>query len=257
MNTLQLTQAPEQREDFALGSVRIGQRRAFDTMRAKAPLFGIDGLETAVDASARSFIYLFKLSHGSAFTMGVCHHPLRRLHDLATRFHERFDLLASMLLSVDVGKRARETEASLKRELAAAVTAAPAWLPPAAGNHDTWYDSVHFIDAQQRLTNVHGAAPHSWVSAVEFAGRNLFEHGSRVEAWAFDVAKQLNSHIAYAPGNVQLELASALRDCLDLYRALQVPLFARQPEQGNFVWQMLRLYRPALVAKNLGILRSD
>ena len=52
MNTLQLTQAPEQREDFALGSVRIGQRRAFDTMRAKAPLFGIDGLETTVQAKA-------------------------------------------------------------------------------------------------------------------------------------------------------------------------------------------------------------
>jgi hypothetical protein len=86
------------------------------------------------------------------------------------------------------------------------------------------------------------------LTLASVVGSDLARLQSGTEAWAFSTARRLNADIAYAPSASHLELARSLRDCLDAYRALRVPLFACQPEQGNFVWQIVRLYRPALAA---------
>lgn len=250
MNTLQPNKLRENRDEITPSSVRFTQRRrTIDVKPVRVHAHVLSKSDTAVAdcVTARWFVYMFALKNGSAFELGFSSDPLHHLRSLAARFHERFDLQASVLLSVDSCARARQLTAKVEQQLVHASVTAPSDLARTA--RDTqWFNTAHFSRAQQLLTHAMDEVSAPLLTLAAFAGSDFLRLQSGTEAWAFSTARRLNADIAYAPSAVHLELARALRDCLDAYRALRVPLFATQPEQGNFVWQIARLYRPALTA---------
>ena len=250
MNTLHPTRLPEKRDGRALGSARFGQRRRINDAsrpRHNAPPLSVEPVSVSKRVSGRWFVYLLALKDGSAFELGFCCNPLDRLRELASRFHERFDLCSSLLLSVDSRDRACQLAGNLQHQLLQVSTAERDWLTSAASDQARWFGAAHLTEAQERLASMSDRGQ-PLLSLAQVVGSDLSRLQADTEIWAFGIAKRLNADIAYVPSASHLALARSLRDWLDAYRALRVPLFARQPEQGNFVWQIVRLYRPALAA---------
>lgn len=250
MNTLHPTRLPEKRDARALGSARFGQRRRISDAsqtRHNALRLSVEAISVSKRVSGRWFVYLLALKDGSAFELGYSCNPLNRLRELASRFHERFDLCSSIVLSVDSRDRACQIASNLQRQLSQVSTAAPDWLAPAASDQARWFDAAHLTGAQERLASA-GERGQPLLSLAQVVGSDLARLQEDTEVWAFGIARQLNADIAYVPSASHLALARSLQDWLDAYRALRVPVFAHQPEQGNFVWQIVRLYRPALAA---------
>ena len=211
-------------------------------------LFADEVIDPDSCTTPRWFVYLFVLKDGSAFEVGFCNTPLHRLRARTARFHELFDLSTSVLLNVSNFAQACEIEANLKQQLSHADMAPSVSLTGADGSRTDWFDAAQVGRAREVLASVMRESSAPLLTLAQVIMRDLFDLQFRAEVWAFGVAKQLNAGIAYAPNASHLELARCLRDCLDAYRALRVPLFATQSEQGNFVWQIARLYRPALTA---------
>ena len=250
MNTLQPNRISDSRDCATSSSGRFAPRRgAVDVRPARIHVRVSNKNETAMadSVAVRWFVYLFALQDGSAFELGFSCDPLDHLRSLAPRFHERFDLQSSVLLSVDSCVRARQITAKLEQQLFDAGVTAPRDLGHIACDAQ-WFDAAHFGRATQLLAGTIGDANVTLLTLAAVVGTDLSRLKAGTETWAFSIAKRLNADIAYAPSPAHLELARSLRDCLDAYRALRVPLFANQPEQANFVWQIVRLFRPALAA---------
>ena len=225
------------------------RRRTVDVKPVRIHARGSNTNEIAVadSVAARWYVYLFALEDGSAFELGYSCDPLDHLRSLAARFHERFDLQASVLLNVESCVRARQIIAKLEQQLFDAGVTAPRDLGHIACDTQ-WFGAAHFSRAKRLLMAAVGDANAPLLTLAAVVGTDLSRLKPGTEAWAFSIARRLNADIAYAPSPAHLELARSLRDCLDAYRALRVPLFASQPEQANFVWQIVRLFRPALAA---------
>lgn len=214
------------------------------------PSAAIEATDDSILASAtssRGFVYLLALADKTAFHIGACRDPLRSLRSLAPRFQERFDLAASVLMQVRSIDAARRLEAQLKQAFARSRTRSPIWLTPDARAHAEWFEASQFNLAQQRLNWTAQRTSTGIVNGVRLLASDLIEQRPKIESWAFGAAKELNAHVAYSPGEGQLQLARALRDWWDLFLHLHVPLFAQHAEQSDFVYRMVRLYRPALM----------
>ncbi len=189
------------------------------------------------------FVYLFALYDCSTFKIGFSCNPLRRLCSFSPRFHERFDLQESRLLRVDSCESARRIESILKAEFSSANAVCPSWLPKAAGGHTEWFSAVYLGEATTRLVSFASDNAGSIASAAETLRQDLLERRRDFETWAVSVAQQLN----VTPGALdcarqEAGLARTLRDWLDIHRALNVPIFQEQIDEGAFVREIHDVY---------------
>lgn len=243
---------PKKRNGAAFGSVSSRRRReSLGECSAKTVATLVDPVGAALDAAnCRGFVYLLALADVTAFHIGSCCDPLQHLRTFTSRFHERFDLSASVVMQARSFDEALALEARLKRALAHHRTQSPPWLSPTGGAHAEWFEASQFVSTQQHLLVAARSDSTSMISGARIVASHLVEQRPDIEAWAFHAAKQLNAHVAHAPGERQLQLARSLRDWWDLFLHLRVPWFAGKAEQSDFVCQMVRLYRPALAGRS-------
>jgi hypothetical protein len=252
MSTLQQSRLPEKRDGNALGSMRCREHRAqldANWARMNAGVFGQGDAIRLGGVDSRRFVYLLALTDGTAFNVGSCSHPLRCLHSFASRFHERFDLSASVLVEMHNYDEACALETRLKHTFAHGRTDCPPWFTRTVGAQPEWFRPAHFADAQQHLAAAPVRVPSGVHRATQIIAADLIKHRQTIEDWVFSAAKHLNAEVAYSPGARQLQLAQSLRDWLDIFRHFHVPLFAKQSEQGGFVCQIVRLYGSALMTR--------
>jgi hypothetical protein len=185
----------------------------------------------APEQGACWFVYLLSLVDCSAFKVGFSCNPLQRIYTFTHRYFERFDLHQSQLLRVRSHDDARAIEAALKATFAECRADCPAWVSQDAGGHTEWFSAVYFSDAHERLREFrrdHAGA--MMVPAHEFIHDELSRLSTTFEAWALSQAHQVSSAAQAAD-----ESSRVLRDWLDAYRVLEIPLFVDDPAVRAFV----------------------
>ncbi len=189
------------------------------------------------------FVYLFALTDCSAFKVGFSCNPLQRIHCFSRRYYERFDLTQSLLLQLATESEARAIEAALKSDLAEFRTDSPAWVPGEAGGHTEWFGAVHFGRAAERLRSFLGEIEHSAMhGASDYIRSELERLSGWFEPWACSQAQQVYDASASAYTlRMARELADSLRDWLDAYRYLDLPLYTDDPAVLSFVTSTARL----------------
>jgi len=189
------------------------------------------------------FVYLFALTDCSAFKVGFSNNPLQRIHTFSSRYFERFDLHQSLLLRMDTIDAARALESSLKNELADACLDCPAWVPREAGGHTEWFGAPQFELAADRLRAFDPAgAGERLVSARDFLRDELVRTQAACEAWACGQAQRVVDAFTYAPGTRQAaDALRPLRDWLDAFQSLDIPLFVDDAQAREFVIGTARL----------------
>jgi len=178
------------------------------------------------------FVYLLSLADCSAFKVGFSCNPLQRIYTFTHRYFERFDLHQSQLLRVQSHDEARAIEAALKSTFAEWRVECPAWVSQDAGGRTEWFSAVYFSDAHERVREFrreHAGA--QLVTAHEFVHEELSRLTGTFESWAWSQAHQVSS----APPPEADESSRVLRDWLDAYRVLEIPLFVDDPAVRIFV----------------------
>jgi len=179
-------------------------------------------------------VYLLALRDCSAFKVGFSCNPMQRIHSFSRRYFERFDLHRSLLLRVGGQRAARALETTFKTELAAFGVECPHWFPLAAGGHTEWFAAMQFSRAEALM---HSAAAGQGLSTVaDFLRGWLGDSRDTFELWAYAYAQRLcddltSVSLGYAP-TLQSDL---LRDWLDAYGFLELPLYADDPAAREFV----------------------
>lgn len=175
------------------------------------------------------FVYLLAATDCSAFKVGFSCNPLQRLYSFNHRYFETFDLAASQVLRVVNCDLAREYEANIKSTFSDYRTECPAWVLPQAGGDTEWFSAVHFDDAQAQLARQ--SPNQAALEHLEALVRSeLVDVRSYFESWALAQGNKIVS--ARAPRERALAAADArtLRDWLDAYRHLGIPIFVDDPE---------------------------
>src|SRR5262245_51138471 len=197
-------------------------------MRSQSAIIEAD----APEEGAFWFVYLLSLADCSAFKIGFSCNPLQRIYTFAHRYFERFDLRQSHLLLVRSHEEARMIEAELKSAFARFRAACPGWVSADAGGHTEWFSAVYFSDALEMLRGfVERHAGTQLITAHELIRDELSRLTATFESWASSQAHQVSSASAQVHG----EPSRVLRDWLDAYRVLDIPLFVDDPAVRDFV----------------------
>ncbi len=179
----------------------------------------------------RWFVYLLTSSDCSAFKVGFTCNPLQRLYSFSHRYFEHFDLAASRLLQVETNLNARALEGEIKHALAAHRIECPSWVLPQAGGDTEWFSPIYFSDAFAHLRSHVGAQDEAGTLNVEDFVREALERARPYfESWAL---AQAHSILRPRSRHEQLLVATevrTLRDWLDAYCALNVEVFADNPD---------------------------
>ncbi len=179
----------------------------------------------------RWFVYLLTSSDCSAFKVGFTCNPLQRLYSFSHRYFERFDLAASCLLQVEANLNARALEGEIKRALSEHRIECPSWVLPQAGGDTEWFSPIYFSDALAQLRS-HGSAQDGagTLNVEDFVRKALERARPYFESW---VLAQAQAILRLRSRREQLMVATevrTLRDWLDAYRALNVEVFADNPD---------------------------
>jgi hypothetical protein len=178
------------------------------------------------------FVYLLPLADCSAFKVGFSCNPIQRIYTFAHRYFERFDLHQAQLLRVRSDDEARAIEAALKSTFAQWRAECPSWVAQDAGGHTEWFSAVYFADARERLRQFRSEhAGAQLLTAHQFIHEELRRLTGTFESWAWSQAHQVSS----APPPAAAESSRVLRDWLDAYRVLEIPLFVDDPAVRTFV----------------------
>jgi hypothetical protein len=178
------------------------------------------------------FVYLLSLADCSAFKVGFSCNPLQRIYTFTHRYFERFDLHQSQLLQVRSHDDARAIEAALKSAFAEWRAECPAWVSQDAGGHTEWFSAVYFPDAHAQVREFRDRRPGTQlVTAYEFIHDELSRQTGTFESWAYSQAHLASS----APAAASIDSSRVLRDWLDAYRVLEIPLFVDDPAVRTFV----------------------
>lgn len=178
-----------------------------------------------VATDGRCFTYVFPCQWEDHCKIGFSRDPLARIGSLHPRWFAFFDLDHGLLVETERGRDARDLELQLRRPLLAHNAPAPMAIRVAAGGQTEWFRGVS--------------------EALELAVSDLQAHGYRVfvlRDWLHAAMAQRIDRL-YDWSAVQLSqdeldglvgptsAQRALRDVLDGYRVLDLPLQAHLPEQ--------------------------
>jgi hypothetical protein len=180
------------------------------------------------------YVYLLSLADCSAFKVGYSCNPLQRIYGFNRRYFERFDLHESALLQVRSLADARTIEAKLKSELSGFRADCPAWVSQAAGGYTEWFSAVYLPRTHERLQEFFSQHPGARLVALdEHIRSELHRLRETFELWAWSQAQ----HVRSAPAQETVEAARLLRDWLDAYRIVDIPLFVDDPTVLDYLNQ--------------------
>ncbi|NIJ87977.1 hypothetical protein FHR49_000741 [Xanthomonas campestris] len=182
---------------------------------------------TTVATDGRCFTYVFPCQWEDHCKIGFSRDPAGRIGSLHPRWFDFFDLERGLLVEAERERDARDLELQLRRPLLAHNAPAPLAIRATAGGHTEWFRGVS--------------------QALELAVADLQTQGYRVfvlRDWLqAAMAQRIDrlydwSAVQLSPDELDGLLGTtppqrALRDVLDGYRALDLPLQAHLPDQ---VW---------------------
>lgn len=180
----------------------------------------------------RCFLYVMACAHEDLLKLGFSRDPLERVQSLHRRWYEFFDVDRSLLVETDSVREARALETRLRRELSAHNAPAPLTVRREAGGHREWYRGAW--QALQEFGAACAAAGHR----VHGPARPWFQQALRsrtdlLYAWTEAL---LTPEVLEWPG-ASAPAQCAVRDALDAFAALEVPLEAHLPAR---VWSWYR-----------------
>lgn len=182
-------------------------------------------------SGGRSYVYVLPCRHDTLLKIGFTRDPLRRLKSLHARYFEFFDLGGGALVETDHVRDARRIERHLLGMFASDSAPAPLTVPRAAAGYTEWYRGIHdeALAAAGAESLGGGHALHaplaSWL-ATRFGERSdlIFDWSSK--------ALEMVQFERFNPGTSEKRGGwdGALRNALDAYQAIGLPLASLVPE---------------------------
>lgn len=179
----------------------------------------VEGIGTG--ASGRAFLYVLPCAYEDHAKLGIATDPLRRMQAFSPRYYAFFDLDRGWLAEAGSVREARGWETRLKRDLRLHAAPPPLTVPARAAGRTEWFRGAESaLRAAGTALEEAGFALHPlrrWVAARLAAQREHLHAGEQaaiarygpVDGWPF-----ARSGTPWA----------TLRDALDAYRVLDVPL---------------------------------
>ncbi|KAB7765631.1 GIY-YIG nuclease family protein [Xanthomonas maliensis] len=182
---------------------------------------------TTVATDGRCFTYVFPCQWEDHCKIGFSRDPLGRIASLHPRWFDFFDLRRGLLVEAERERDARDLELQLRRPLRAHNAPAPMAIRVAAGGQTEWFrgagDALALAVAGLQAQGYRVFALHDWLQAA------MAQRIDRLHDWS---AVQLSpDELDGLTGPTPAQ--RTLRDLLDGYRALDLPLQAHLPER---VW---------------------
>ncbi|WP_355607906.1 GIY-YIG nuclease family protein [Xanthomonas cannabis] len=182
---------------------------------------------TTVATDGRCFTYVFPCQWEDHSKIGFSRDPLGRIGSLHPRWFDFFDLERGLLVEAERERDARDLELQLRRPLLAHNAPAPLAIRATAGGHTEWFRGVsqalELVVADLQTQGYRVFVLRDWLQAA------MAQRIDRLYDW---------SAVQLSPDELDGLLGTtpaqrALRDVLDGYRALDLPLQAHLPDQ---VW---------------------
>lgn len=179
---------------------------------------------TPVAIDGRCFTYVFPCQWEDHCKIGFSRDPLGRIGSLHPRWFDFFDLEHGLLVETERERDARDLELQLRRPLLAHNAPAPMAIRAVAGGHTEWFrgvgEALQGAVAQLQQGGYRVFVLRDWLQAA------MAQRIDRLYDWAAVrlSADELDGLVGPTPAQ------RALRDVLDGYRALDLPVQAHVPE---------------------------
>lgn len=167
----------------------------------------------------RCFLYVAPCAYEDQLKLGFSRDPLRRFQSLHRRWFEFFDVDRIALVETETVRDARSLESRFKREFAEFNATVPLTIVPEAGGHGEWYRGAQAeLESAVKSLEHEGYAVHS--PARDWLRDRLIQQRELLYSWteAMLTVDELEHRDAATPAQV------AVRDALDAFRALAIPL---------------------------------
>lgn len=183
-------------------------------------------------STGRSYVYVVPCRDDTVLKIGFSRDPLQRFSSLHPRYYEFFDLDRGALVETAYVRDARRIERRFFAMLAPYSAPAPLVVPKAAAGQTEWYRGVH-DDALAIARDLCISGGHElYVPLKEWLRARLNERSDLLFDWcskALEMAKFERFNPGY--GEERLRWESALRDVLDAYEAVGLPVASFVPKE--------------------------
>lgn len=182
-------------------------------------------------STGRCFIYVLPCREQDTLKLGYARDPWTRMAAFHSRFHEFFALDRAALIETDRVRDARAIEKALKRQFASAADGAPLQVRERAGGKFEWFRGVHAqimdelgaisVDLGYPLhTPLSGWLKRQWLQQFDHVIDWIVYEYEQIEAWHFNADPALS-----------MRREEALRNRLDAWQSIDLPLDQRLPDQ--------------------------
>ena len=172
-------------------------------------------------ASGRAFLYVLPCAYEDHAKLGIATDPLRRMQAFSPRYYAFFDLDRGWLAEAASVREARSWETRLKRDLRLHAAPPPLIVPARAAGRTEWFRGAETaLSAARTALEDAGFAVHplrGWVAERLAAQREHLGAGEQAAIARYGPVDGWPLARSGTPWAV-------LRDALDAYRVLDVPL---------------------------------
>lgn len=177
----------------------------------------------------RTYVYVLPCREEDILKVGFSRDPLQRAATLHPRFFRFFDLDRALLIETGRLQDARRIERRFIETFAEARSPAPLVVPDAAAGYTEWYRGVYpaVLELAHALARAEGCRPivfKTWLHGI-FA-----ERSDLLYAWSAKMLEMIEYETFNpAPGSPPSRAARALKNVLDAYAELGLPVDNRVP----------------------------
>jgi hypothetical protein len=179
-------------------------------------------------SAGRAFVYVLPCQHEDILKLGFSRDPLLRMQTLHQRYFDFFDIQRAFLIETDLVRDARRIERELAQSIVAHRAPAPLVVPGVAGGHTEWYRGAysHLLDAAEHLGSLQGYALQ--LSLRPWLSERLKQHIELLYEWVSRMFDEID--LARTSGVGVTRQEATLRNALDAFGAMEIPLAGRIPE---------------------------
>lgn len=180
----------------------------------------IEGIGSGPAGTA--YLYVLPCAYEDFAKLGMAKDPLVRMHAFSSRYYEFFDLDGGWIAEASDVREARAWETHWKRKLRAHAAPPPLLVPKHAAGRTEWFrGAMPQLQEAGALLAAQGFMVHrplkGWVTKRLLERLDYLEAGEQAAVLRFGPADEWPE----APSSNSL---AGVRDTLDAYRALRIPL---------------------------------
>jgi hypothetical protein len=193
------------------------------------------GFKYVSERGNRTFVYMLASIGEDLVKFGMTHDPFERFRAFHPRFYAHFDLERGWLIETAQLHEARRVERLFIERWPEHRAHAPILVNESAGGHTEWFRGIEAMlpDFASRIVERYGYVLHEplkvWLRA------RLAEQSGALYQWSSAVFDSIWQHALYGVERRDLRSESMLRDMLDIYAAMDLPLETLVPP-GVFDW---------------------